>query len=304
MVLVRIRIASLICTAALLTTAACSAITESDEDNSSYFFQATVPSGSSSVRSSTGQSFPNLSGAFVTPTATYVSAARDGDCWMSINLTSTTGAATLITTGGSTGEAPSIYYQCASDAYPDAPLSGTATLVSRSVDPRSGAAAFTIDLSGAFARPASGSGPNLTFTGTLSASFTDASGVPGAPAGALSLSCPGSLPGGYHCLSMNGAQAPGRYDLPVLHGTWVELVAQVCMTLNSNGTSGFRYKSGFGPTTGLWGALVNKSGQFQPTSGPFYVLTGSTDSQIKLLSFDESGARFVGWDFRRGSCPW
>lgn len=130
------------------------------------------------------------------------------------------------------------------------------------------------------------------------------SGGGGTGGGASNFTCPGSLPSGYQCLSNAGQYAPGRYNLPVLQGTWVESSFQACMTLNSNGTSAFRHKSGFPPTTGQWGALVTKTGQFVGQSGTYTVFTGSTDPQIKLLVYDTGSNRWVGWGFQKGSCPW
>lgn len=222
-----------------------------------------------------------------------------------IALGAATGQVTLLTSGSST-TSPGVYFQCDGDGYADGLLTGTVTVVSRTVDTKANSAAFTIELTGARTNESNA----LTFSGTVTASFTGtdngSSGSSGAggSSGNLNLVCPGSLPSGYQCVTNAGQTAPARYNVPVLHGTWVEQSFQVCMTLNSNGTSSFRYKSGFGPTSGQWGALVNKSGQFQPTSGPYYVFTGSTDAQIKLLSFDASSSRFVGWGFQKGSCPW
>lgn len=124
----------------------------------------------------------------------------------------------------------------------------------------------------------------------------------GGGGGTLNLRCPGSLPVGYQCLTAGSTQAPGQYNLPTLHGTWVESSFEVCMTLNSNGTSGFRYRSGFPPESGRWGALVNAAGQRQPNSSTYYVATGSGDPQIALLTWNGSG--FVGFSFQRRACPW
>lgn len=124
----------------------------------------------------------------------------------------------------------------------------------------------------------------------------------GGGGGSSDLRCPGSLPIGYQCLQAGSTQAPARYDLPVLHGTWVEPAFEVCMTLNSSGTSNFRYRSGFPPESGRWGALVSAAGQLLPNSGAFYVATGSGDSQIALLTWNGSG--FAGYTFQRRACPW
>ena len=118
----------------------------------------------------------------------------------------------------------------------------------------------------------------------------------------LNLRCPGTLPSGYQCLSRNGQQAPGRFSLPALHGTWVESSREVCMTLGSGGTASFRYRSGFPAETRPWGALVSATGQLQPSASAFYVSTGSSDAQIALLTWNGSG--FSGYAFQRGSCPW
>jgi len=125
------------------------------------------------------------------------------------------------------------------------------------------------------------------------------------PSGNLNLRCPGSLPNGYHCLTAGSSQAPGRYvGLPVLYGVWEESSFGVCMTLTSSGTSSFRYQSGFpAETNRRWGALVNASGQLQPSDSQFYVATGSGDPQIALLTW--SGSRFVGFNFRPvNQCRW
>jgi hypothetical protein len=138
----------------------------------------------------------------------------------------------------------------------------------------------------------------------LTASVTGGGGTGGG--GALNLVCPGSLPTGYQCLQPGTQQAPGRFDIDALWGTWVEASAQVCMTLSSNGVSSFKYRSGFPAGSGKWGALVTRTGAFQPTSSLYYVFTGANDPQIVLLTFDASSNpnRFVGWGFAKGSCPW
>jgi hypothetical protein len=135
----------------------------------------------------------------------------------------------------------------------------------------------------------------------LSASSGGGSGG-GGGGGGLNLRCPGSLPAGYQCLSAGSQQAPAQYNLPTLHGTWVESSFEVCMTLNSNGTSGFRYRSGFPPESGRWGALVNAAGQRQPNNTTYTVATGSGDPQIAVLTW--SGSSFAGFGFQRRSCPW
>lgn len=132
----------------------------------------------------------------------------------------------------------------------------------------------------------------------------DGSGSP-PPGGTLNLVCPGTLPLGYQCVVSGANQAPARFNIPVLHGTWVERSFDVCMTLRPDGTSTFRYTSGAPPHNGRWGALVNRQGQFQPVTGPYFVFTGSDDPQIRALSFDENTGRFVGWGFTKSaSCPW
>ena len=133
---------------------------------------------------------------------------------------------------------------------------------------------------------------------------TSGGGPPTSGGGALNLVCPGSLPTGYQCLQTGSQQAPGRFDIQSLHGTWVEASAQVCMTLSNNGASSFKYRSGFPAGSGKWGALVTRTGAFQPASGPYYVFTGANDPQISLLTFDASSNRFIGWGFAKGSCPW
>jgi hypothetical protein len=111
------------------------------------------------------------------------------------------------------------------------------------------------------------------------------------------------LPNGYQCITAGSQQAPAQYNLSALHGTWVESSREVCMTLSSNGTSSFRYKSGFPAETGRrWGALVSANGQRQPNSSTYYVATGSGDPQIALLTWN--GSSFAGFQFRRASCTW
>jgi hypothetical protein len=132
--------------------------------------------------------------------------------------------------------------------------------------------------------------------------FSSGGGGNGGGGGNLDLRCPGTLPSGFQCLSRNGQQAPVQFDLPVLHGTWVESSFEVCMTLNANGTSNFRYRSGFPPESSRWGAVVNQSGQRQPNTTTFFVVTGSGDPQIALLTW--SGSGFTGFQFRRASCSW
>ena len=126
----------------------------------------------------------------------------------------------------------------------------------------------------------------------------------GSAGGGLNLLCPGTLPAGYQCLSNAGQLAPGLFNNPVIWGTWIERSAGVCMTLSSTGASEFKYKKGIGASAGLtstgrWGALVSNTGQLQPGSSAYYVFTGSTDPQIKLLTFNGTG--FVGWQFARAS---
>jgi hypothetical protein len=279
-----------------------------DPDSGSYFISSDSPGGTSSVRASNGTTFDRIYSASLSPTSIIgiVDDTSDPDCWLSFWLPAKNGSVTLVSTGSSTTE-NAVYYQCTGDGYNDDLLTGTVTVVSSNANSSANTASFTVDLSGA--RTKDGATP-LAFSGTVSASIDGSSGGSGGgtdgggTGGSLNLACPGSLPSGYQCLSNGGQQAPGRYNIPALHGTWVEPSFEVCMTLNSNGTSGFRYKSGFGPTSGQWGALVNKTGQFQPTSGPYYVFTGSTDAQIKLLSFDAATSKLVGWGFTKGSCPW
>ena len=121
----------------------------------------------------------------------------------------------------------------------------------------------------------------------------------------LNLVCPGSLPSGYQCLNSGSAVVPGKFDIPELHGTWVDTGFEVCMTLNSNGTSSFKYRFGSAVNNRRWGALMSRTGQHQPTSGPYYVFTDSNDPQIALLGYDSSRSLpFVGWGFRRTTCPY
>jgi hypothetical protein len=191
-------------------------------------------------------------------------------------------------------------------------LTGTVTIEEATITPSTestGYVSYRVNLAGATAVL---NGVSRALSGTVSATFdnrgTGGTGGSGGSGGTLNLVCPGSLPSGYQCVSNAGVQAPARYNIPALQGTWVESSAEVCMTLGSNGSSAFKYKPGSfgsgGSTSGLWGALVNKSGQFQPTSGPYYVFTGATDAQIKLLTFDPTTGRFLGWGFVKGSCPW
>jgi hypothetical protein len=154
-------------------------------------------------------------------------------------------------------------------------------------------------------------GPATTpVVGTFNILFDNRSDPPYQPptsgGGTLNLVCPGSLPTGYQCLQTGAQQAPGRFNIQALHGTWVEANAQVCMTLSNTGASSFKYRSGFPAGSGTWGALVTRTGAFQPASGPYYVFTGANDPQISLLTFDESSnpPRFIGWGFAKGSCPW
>jgi hypothetical protein len=119
----------------------------------------------------------------------------------------------------------------------------------------------------------------------------------------MNLTCPGSLPSGYQCLNNDGVVVPGKYDIPALHGTWVDTSFEVCMTLNSNGSSSFKYRFGSAVTNRKWGALVGKTGQLP--SGPYYVFTNSNDPQIALLGYDSSRSLpFVGWGFKKATCPY
>lgn len=137
---------------------------------------------------------------------------------------------------------------------------------------------------------------------TLSASSGSTSGSPTSPTSPSgSFVCPGTLPSGYQCVSRNGVQAPVRFNLPTLHGTWVDTSFEVCMTLNSSGTSSFRYR-GSTESNRRWGALVSSTGALQPNSSTYYVYTGSSDAQIALLTWTGSG--FAGFNFRRISCPY
>ncbi|MEA3247599.1 MAG: hypothetical protein U9Q74_15710 [Gemmatimonadota bacterium] len=308
---------------------ACSEITDGDSGSGSYSISSDSPSGSSSVRTPNGTVLGNVTSATVMNGYTSALVQRDGDCWILVSVGDKTGTVTLDSASNAIG--PHAYYQCTGDGYPDANLAGTVTLVSRSVDTKGQSGSFQISLagahiagSGAAANASRDAAPGGTqaaaaaagFSGDISASFTAStgsggSGGSGGPggggsggSGSVNLVCPGSLPSGYQCLNNNGQYAPGKYNLPVLHGTWVESSFQVCMTLNSNGTSAFRYKSGAPATSGQWGALVNSSGQTIGSAGTYTVFTGATDPQIKLLVFNTASNGWVGWGFQKGSCPW
>jgi hypothetical protein len=309
-------------TAASLT--ACSEITDGDFDGDSYSISSDAPNGTSTVRTPNGTLLGNVTSATLGNGYTSALVMRDGDCWLLVSLGDKTGTVKLDSTANGSG--PQAYYQCTGDGFPDANLAGSVTLVSRSVDVKNQSGSFVISLSGAHiagsgaatsalrdAAPGgtSASASAAVFSGEISASFTaspsdggSGGGGGGGSSGSLNLVCPGSLPSGYQCLNNNGQYAPGKYSIPALQGTWVESSFQVCMTLNSNGTSAFRYKSGSPATSGQWGALVNKSGQTIGSAGTYTVFTGSTDPQIKILGFSTASNSWVGWGFQKGSCPW
>lgn len=315
-------VALLAVAAASLT--ACSEITDGESDSGSYSIQSDAPSGSSSVRTPNGTLLGNVTSATLSNGYTSALVMRDGDCWLLVSLRDKTGTVTL--DSAVNGSGPQAYYQCTGDGYPDANLAGTVTLVARSVDVKNQSGSLIISLSGAHiagsgaaanasrgvapgGTPASAS--SATFSGEISASFTARTGSGGSggsggggSSGSLNLVCPGSLPSGYQCLNNNGQYAPGKYSIPAVQGTWVESSFQVCMTLNGNGTSAFRYKSGSPATSGQWGALVNSSGQTIGNAGTYTVFTGATDPQIKLLVFNTASSGWVGWGFQKGSCPW
>lgn len=146
-------------------------------------------------------------------------------------------------------------------------------------------------------------------------SSPESSDSSGANSSSVSLSCPGTLKDPYFCITNAGASTPATWALPdALYGVWVDTGVDVCMFIGvppatSNRNTYFRYKGGFGGGTTTaeapFGALVSKTGQLQPSASTFYFWTGSSDAQIKLLTFDTGSGRFVGWGFAKtGSCPW
>jgi hypothetical protein len=131
------------------------------------------------------------------------------------------------------------------------------------------------------------------------------------------LSCPGTLPDPFICVTNNGVSAPATWDLPdEVYGLWIDTSFGVCMYIGvppstSNRQTAFRYRGGFGGGTTTeqrpFGALVSSSGQLTPNSTTFYLLTGSSDSQIKLMLFDRGTSRFVGQSFTKApnlNCAW
>lgn len=135
--------------------------------------------------------------------------------------------------------------------------------------------------------------------------------------GASSLRCPGTLRDPFICVSNNGVSAPATWDLPSeVYGLWIDTSFGVCMYVGvppstSNRETFFRYKGGFGGGTTTeqrpFGALVSSTGQLTPSSSAFYLLTGSSDSQIKLMLFDRGTSRFIGQSFTKASnlnCAW
>ena len=136
-------------------------------------------------------------------------------------------------------------------------------------------------------------------------------------ASSTSLSCPGSLRDPFICISNNGASTPATWDLPdAVYGLWIDTSFGVCMYIGvppstSNRETFFRYKGGFGSGTRTeqrpFGALVSSTGQLTPSSSAFYLFTGSSDSQIKLMLFDRGTSRFLGQSFTKAStlnCAW
>lgn len=133
----------------------------------------------------------------------------------------------------------------------------------------------------------------------------------------LNLTCPGSLQDPFICITNNGASTPATWDLPSnVYGLWIDTSFGVCMYIGvppstSNRQTAFRYRGGLGGGTTTeqrpFGALVSRTGQLQPNSTTFYLFTGSSDSQIKLMMFDRSTSRFVGQSFTKApnlNCAW
>ncbi len=132
-----------------------------------------------------------------------------------------------------------------------------------------------------------------------------------------SLSCPGTLRDPFICVSNNGVSAPATWDLPdEVPGLWIDTSFGVCMYIGvppstSNRETAFRYRGGLGGGTTTeqrpFGALVSSSGQLTPNSTTFYLFTGSSDAQIKLMLFDRGTSRFVGQSFTKApnlNCAW
>ena len=128
------------------------------------------------------------------------------------------------------------------------------------------------------------------------------------------------LPAGFHCLQNSGGNlVPGKFAgdakfNALMHGTWVDVSAGVCVTWGANGTATARYSGagigGGGPTqtgSGRWGVVVRKSGVPEGTTTQWYVFTSILDAQTQLLGFDSAapdGAQVMGWQFNKRACPW
>lgn len=136
-------------------------------------------------------------------------------------------------------------------------------------------------------------------------------------ASSLNLTCPGALQDPYICVTNNGVSAPATWDLPSeIYGLWIDTSFGVCMYIGvppstSNRQTAFRYRGGLGGGTTTeqrpFGALVSRTGQLQPNATTFYLFTGSSDAQIKLMLFDRGTSRFVGQSFTKASnlnCAW
>lgn len=100
--------------------------------------------------------------------------------------------------------------------------------------------------------------------------------------------------------SGSGSGSTSGGTAPNIVGTWVSRDFEVCMTFSGSGSTGsssFKYTSGTPSTAGNW--------RFLNTSLPAQLLTGSTDPQITLLTFTGTGEKpFLGWDFKKETCPW
>lgn len=149
-------------------------------------------------------------------------------------------------------------------------------------------------------------------TGSVSVSFdTSPATPPGGSGGSRNLTCPGSLPSGFHCLAAapGSAQAPFKWKVPELvNTTWVDTGVDLCITYGSSGNSVIRTKGGgfAGPptsTTGKWGVLVRKSGV--PEGDPMWrVFTTGVDPQSSLLTDKSSTKQMVVGGWRKSLCPW
>ena len=131
--------------------------------------------------------------------------------------------------------------------------------------------------------------------------------------GQINLSCPtGStvLPTGFQCMTNSAGQhVPGKYSYPIMHGSWVDEEAGVCLTWNSDGTMGGKYKAGyFGSAKtlakGEWGVIVRHDGVPEGTATQWYVFSESADAQLQLLGFDSTKPGIIGWHFtKQSACP-